>query len=76
MEKKAPFTLHEPYLMDYREKILGSYRNARAPLLRGGNHHFKPEELIARDSYDQALRYMAIARAYFQSLQWFLPLTF
>jgi len=66
MEKKAPFTLHEPYLADYRGKYLMSYREARAPMLRGGNHHLKLEELIARDSSDPALRYMASARAYFR----------
>jgi len=68
MENKAPFTLHEPYLMDCREKFLKSYRDARAPILRGGNYQLKPEELIARDPLDQALRYMAIARAYFHGL--------
>ena len=65
-ENKAPFTLNEHYYMDYREKFLRSYREARAPQLRGGNVHLRPEELVARDKYDQSLQYMAGARGYFQ----------
>jgi len=73
-ENKAPFTANEDYLSDYRNKFLKSYREARAPQLRGGNNYLKAEELIARDPHDQALRYMASARAYFQGLHWFLSL--
>lgn len=63
--------------MDYGEKFLGSYRDARAPLLRlGGNHHLRPEELAAVDPFNPALRYMASARAYFQSLHRFFVLIF
>ena len=76
MENKAPFTLTERYLVDYREKYLQSYRDARAPQLRGGNNNLRPEELVARDTFDQALQYMASARGYFQGLHWSSFLTF
>jgi len=68
MENKAPFTLHEPDLTEYRERFLKAYREARFPVLRMriGNNHSKPEELAALDSHDPALHYMASARAYFR----------
>ena len=68
MENKAPFTLHEPDLAEYRDRFLKSYREARVPQLRmrAGNVHLKPDELAALDSHDPALRYMASARAYFR----------
>jgi len=73
MENKAPFTLHESEFMEHREKFLISYREARVPLLRlGGNHHLRPDELATMDPFGQALRYMAAARAYFQSSHQFL----
>ena len=68
MENKAPFTLNEQHFKNHKNTFLKSYRQARAPQLRGGNDYLKPEELIARDPYDQALHYMASARAYFQGL--------
>ena len=68
MENKAPFTLNEHYLADYRGKYLQPYRVARHPILRGVNVHWGFEELVARDTYDQALQYMASARGYFQGL--------
>jgi len=59
--------------MDYRDKYLIPYREARIPLLRArGNHHLQPDELAAMDPLGQALRYMAAARAYFQSSYQFL----
>ena len=75
MEKKAPFTVHESYFSECRAKYLKSYRDARAPILRGGNLHLTSEELIFRDPYDQALRYMASARAYFRGPHRFLTRT-
>jgi hypothetical protein len=66
IEKKAPFTANEHYYKDYKEKILKSYREARAPELRGGNSYLTPEELISRDRFEPALHHMASARAYFQ----------
>jgi len=65
MEGKAPFTLHEPNLVTSREQLLKGYREERWPQLRKGITHSRPEDLIARDEYDQALMYMANARAYF-----------
>jgi len=65
MEGKTPSTLHEPYLVECREKFLKGYREARGRFIRRGNRGLKPEELIALDAYDQALPYMANARAYF-----------
>ena len=56
MENKAPFTSNEPHFSDYREKFLESYRQARLYIHK------------STDPYDQALRYMASARAFFQSL--------
>ena len=70
MENKAPFTSNEDYLSDYRDKYLKSYRDARASQLRGKN--WNSQGLVARDSYDQALLYMASTRAYFQGLHQFL----
>lgn len=67
MEGKAPFTLHEPNLVTSREQLLKGYREQRWNLLHNGINRLKPEELIARDEYDQALMYMANARAYFLS---------
>lgn len=74
MENKSPFASNEDYLLDYRDKYLKSYREARAHQLRAGNYS-RTESLVARDSYDQALLYMASARAYFQGLQRFLSST-
>ena len=64
MENKAPFTLHDPYLAEQRERYLEAYRKARVPPLceevSDGD-----EEPVYKDPYDQALFYMASARAYF-----------
>ena len=63
MENKAPFTLHDPYLAEQRERYLKAYREARVPpprLSRVG-----AEVPIYKDPYDQTLFYMASARAYF-----------
>jgi hypothetical protein len=70
MENKAPFTANEDYLADYREKFLKSYRQARAPGLRGRNLRLTPEELIYRDPYEPALHHMASARGYVQGSHW------
>lgn len=64
MEGKAPFTLHDPYLADYSKKFLNVYRRARHP----PPQYSHDDELVARDAYDQALIYMAIARGYFLGL--------
>jgi hypothetical protein len=75
IEKKAPFTQHDPHFTDYRVQLLEKYRQARHPLLRGlGNfRRLIPEGLIDQD--DQALFYMASARAYFQGLHLHNPKT-
>ena len=61
METKAPFTAHDPYLIECREKLLTGYREARADLYPGP------------DSFELGLLYMATARAYFQGSHRFLP---
>ena len=66
MEKKAPFTSNEPHFSDYRRKYLKSYREARHSYLRAGKSY--PMLIEEADQYDQALRYMASTRAYFQGL--------
>lgn len=80
IENNSPNTVHESEYMEYSEKYLTWYRNARAPLLRRGGHHWqqmKPEELAALDPYSQALLYMANTRAYFRgSYRSFFSLTF
>jgi hypothetical protein len=75
MEGKAPFTLHEPRLVECRQSFLNAYRSARDPLLRRGDTGLKPEELIVRDTFDHALLYMATTRAYFLGLLIFLSST-
>lgn len=78
MENKAPSTANERHFKEMRGKFLKSYREARAPHLRGGpgNRHLTPEELISRDPYEPALHHMASARAYFQGSHRFSSLTF
>ena len=63
MENKAPFTLHDPYLAEQRERYLEAYREARAPPPRPSR--VGAEAPVYKDPYDQALFYMASARAYF-----------
>ena len=78
MEGKAPFTLHEPLLVEWKDKFLREYREARVPLLRGRDplyRNLQAEELIVRDTRDQALFYMATARAYFLGLHLRFSLT-
>ena len=75
MEGKAPFTLHEPHLIASRERYLSGYRLAREPLLRRWNPRSTAEQLVLQDIYDQALVYMAIARAYFLGLHLLLSST-
>jgi hypothetical protein len=70
MENKAPFTANEHYYKDYKEKIIKSYREARAPEFRGGICNMRIEQLISQDPYEPALHHMASARAYFQGPHW------
>lgn len=69
MEKTAPFTLNEHYYKDYRETFLNSYRNAQGP------YECEPgyEGPVISEPYNQALHYMASARAYFQGSHRFRP---
>jgi hypothetical protein len=77
IENNSPNTVHESEYMEYSEKYLTWYRNARTPLLIRGAPHWqqlKPEELAALDPYSQALLYMANTRAYFRgSYRSFFP---
>ena len=66
MEATATFTLNEHYFFDYRQKFLESYRSARAEENGGGEDDLRPEELVARDSFEPALQIMASVRGYFQ----------
>ena len=63
MENKAPFTLHDPYLAGQRERYLKAYREARVP--PPCDFSDGDEEPVYKDPHDQALFYMASARAYF-----------
>ena len=73
MENKAPFTSNEDYLREHRENFLRSYRLDRAnPILRSRDNRLTLEEIVARDPFDEALRYMASARGYFQGSHRFL----
>ena len=56
MEGKAPFTMHEPRLAEYRQECLDGYQAARVPLRHQG------------DAFAHALFYMATARGYFLGL--------
>lgn len=63
MESKAPFTAHDPYLAECKEKLLKEYRNARANLPPMNSSAPAP---LVPDSCELGLLYMATARAYFQ----------
>lgn len=66
MEAATTFTLNEHYYSDYRQKFLESYRSARVEENKGGEEDLRPQELIARDSFEPALQIMAGVRGYFQ----------
>jgi hypothetical protein len=79
MENKGPSTVHDPQLASYREGYLQGYRQARIPevyIAHPPHPPLKPEEVAARDPYDQTLFYMANARAYFLGSHLQLPLIF
>ena len=66
MENKAPFTAHNPHLMECKKKILNEYRSTRLCVEAIELDEPGPAE----DPYEVGFLYMATARAYFQgSLQ-------
>ena len=75
MENKAPFTAHNPHLMECKEKLLKEYRSARAcmEMMSDSGSVEESEEPIAEDLYEVGFLYMATARAYFQGSSQFHP---
>jgi len=76
MEAGTTFTLNEHYFLDYRQKFLDSYRNARAEENQRPGEDLRPAELIARDRFEPALQIMASVRGYFQGAITVLPFAF
>jgi hypothetical protein len=62
IENKAPFTLHDPYLAEQRERYLEAYLEAR---VQPSCDVDGDESSVCEDPYEQALFYMASARGYF-----------
>ena len=67
IENKVPYTIHEPEYVEYGERYMESYLNARAPpAICEANYLPRHGEPAAVNPYSQALRYMANSRAYFR----------